>query len=203
MKSRSNLLTIGICGTLFVLLLGYHTHLSAAGEDTGSIRIAVVSLREVFQNCRANQQYRTQAQAEQQKALDELNKLSDEIDAARAALKTRKQDSDDYWEIRQEILLKENKLEAQKEFYQQQLGRKDEQWTRQLYQQVVDTVAEVARARNIDLVFAKDESELPRDVAGTELMLLIRTHKLFYADDRLDISGPVLEALNGRTAEEQ
>jgi len=162
------------------------------------VRIAVVNIRRLFNNCEGNANYKAKATGEQAKILAELNRLKKEIEAAQAALKTRKPGTSDYWELREDLMLKQSSFEAKSKFYQQQMGAKDQQWTEQLYKQILECTGEVAKQNEIDIVLAKDEPDLPA-AGGTELMLTIRTHKLLYSADDMDITEQVLALLNVRS----
>jgi Skp family chaperone for outer membrane proteins len=197
MKRGHKILVMGLCAAAALGAVCFQDR-PAAGAGERSLRVGVVSLRQLFQESRKNLEYKVQAEAEQQKVLAELNQLSDEVDAAKAALKTRKTDSDDYWRLKQELLGKQSTLEAKKEFYQQHLTHKDQRWTEQLYREILTCTAQVAKQKGFDLVMARDDGELSADAGTTELMLTIRTHKLLYAAEELDITRDVMAVLDAK-----
>lgn len=187
-----NIFFVGVCGVIVLCVLGYQKGLAAAKEEGKTARIGVVSLRELFQNCKKNADYRTKVEKEQEEALAELNQLSAEIEASKAALKTRKVGSEDYWQLQRELLLKQSGFNAKKEFFQQRLMQKDRQWTEELFREILKYAGEAAKQKGLDIVLARDELDLPSDASSTELMLAIRTHKLLYAAEELDITKDVL-----------
>lgn len=187
---------IGLC-CVVLCLAGYQRDLAAAKDNDKPLRIAVVNIRELFASCKKNADYQVQATRQRNEIYAELEKLSNEIEVAKAALKTRKVGAGDYWNLRKDLALKQSSLEAKKELYQQQLVQKDQQWTEQLYKQIIDVVAQVAKQKGVDIVLAKDEPDLPAAASSIEFMLAIRTHKLLYAADDLDITKEVLALLDG------
>jgi Skp family chaperone for outer membrane proteins len=170
-----------------------------SGFNAGGPKIAVVSVRTVFQKSAKNKDYKDKMQADQDQIIGQLEKLSKEIDALQADLKTRKQNSEDYLKLMKEISEKKATLDSQKEYYQQQFQIKDQSWTEKLYLQVLAKVALTARAKGFDLVLEKDDIELPATTA-TELMLIIRTHKVLYYNDNMDITSDVLAAVDADTS---
>ena len=95
-------------------------------------------------------------------------------------------------------MLKQSGLEVKKEFYQQQMMQKNQQWTEGLYQQILKCVAEAAKRKDIDIVLAKGERDLPA-ASGIELMLTIRLRELMYASEDLDITKDVMVLLDAHS----
>jgi len=188
---------IGVLGVVVLCLLGYQRQLAAAGKERPA-RLAVVNLRELFQNCKKNAEYEAKAAEQEGKALAELEKLAGEVEAVTAALKTRKIGTSDYWALREELMLKQSGLEAKKEFYQQQMTQRSRRWTEELYQQILKCVAEAAKRKGIDIVLAKDQMNLPA-ASGIELMLTIRLRELLYASEDLDITKDVMALLDAHS----
>jgi len=164
-------------------------------KDAPAVRIGVVCVRRVFEGCKRNVLYRQQAGAEQSKIIAELEKLSREIEAERAGLKVLKKGSSDYLTAMKQLLTKQARLQAQQEFGKQQMELKDQQWTEQLYKDILRYTQEIAEQKGLGLVFGKDEVELPAP-SPNELMMTIRTHKLLYSGGCLDITADVLARLD-------
>ncbi len=136
-----------------------------------------------------------EAVAERDSIEKELDKLSKEIEADKAGLKTLKQGSSDHMAQVRQVMTKQANLQAQQEFYKQQIGLKDQQWTEQLFKDILLQTGEIAKEKGLDLVFEKDEIELPA-ASASELMLTIRTHKLLYSGGCLDITDEVMARLD-------
>ena len=179
-----------------VLSMGAELRSAGSKADIPDSRIGVVSIRKIFQDCKRNAKYRQEATAEQDKVIAELEKLSKEIEAERAGLQTLKAGSDDHLALMKEILAKQANLQALQEFHKQQIALKDQKWTEELYKDILREVREVAEQKSLDLVFEKDEVELPA-LSANELMLTIRTHKLLYSGGCLDVTDEVTARLDG------
>jgi Skp family chaperone for outer membrane proteins len=158
-------------------------------------KIGVVSILKVFQKCKRNEKYRQTALAEQAKADAEIDKLSKEIEAEQAGLKTLKVGSEDYLARGKQILTEKASLQAQQDFYKQQAAIKEQQWAEEVYKDVLKIVAEVAKEKGLDMVFERDEPEFPTS-NYTELMTVISTHKVLYSGGCEDISDEVLARLD-------
>jgi len=191
---------VGLLGCLVgivLLVFAYGHGWADVTKDEADSRIGVVSIRRVFQECKTNAKYRQEATAEQDKVIAELQKLSKEIEAEKAGLKTLKTGSSDYMEQVRVLLEKQAKLEAEQEFYKQHLALKDQRWTEQLYQEILEVTGEIARQKGLDMVFERNEPELPAP-STNELMLMIRTHKLLYSEGCVDITDEVTSRLDSQ-----
>jgi Skp family chaperone for outer membrane proteins len=184
---------------MMVGLLGYEKLFAEPKAASGPAKIALVSIRSIFQNCKKNTDYKAKMTAEQDKAIAELEKVNKEIDAIQADLKTRKSGSDEYLKLMKDVSEKKASLEGQKQYYQEQFKVKDQMWTEKMYQEVLDMVGKIAKQKGYDLVLEKDEIELPA-ASATELMLTIRTHKVLYYNEDMDITSEVLAAVDAQQA---
>ena len=187
MKTKIMILTCLACIVFFVL--GYEKNpAEAATPVKSSVKVGVISVRDVFGKCQRNIKYQQDAAAEREKLEAELNKIKAEIEAAEAGLKTLKPDSDEYMSQAQQVWMKRSGFEAQKEFYQRQLELKDRRWAEKLYQDILRFVTELAQQKELLMVFEKDEPMLPTE-SSQDLWMAIRMHKLLYASsDCIDIS---------------
>ncbi|MHC4123492.1 MAG: OmpH/Skp family outer membrane protein [Planctomycetota bacterium] len=181
---------------LFVFCLGQHRDLALAeNKDVGGCKMGIVSVRKVFENCKRNEKYREQALEERKNLEAELQKLEAEIEAAKAGLKTLKPNSSEYMEQVKEILIKQGSLDAQQKFYKRELELKDQRWTENLYQDILDGTKKVAEQEGLNLVFETGEPEIP-SLGAQELMLTIRTHKLLYSGGCMDVTDKVMALLD-------
>ncbi|RKY23237.1 MAG: hypothetical protein DRP62_06310 [Planctomycetota bacterium] len=185
-----------LIGTI-VLFVGYEGGSAEPKVEKDSLQIGVVSVRRIFQNSSRHAGYMEKAVAERKSAEAELDKLSKEIEAEKAGLKTLKQGSSDYLSQMKEVMTKQAGLQAKQDFYKRQMELKDQQWTEQLYKDILQQSSEIAKEKGLALVFEKDEVELPA-ASANELMLTIRTHKLLYSDGCLDITDEVMARIDAK-----
>ena len=136
-----------------------------------------------------------EAVAEQQQVVAQLQKLKAELEAEEAGLKTLKPDSSDYTSRLRGILKKRANLQAQQQFYKQSIELKDQQWTEQLYKDILRLTGQVAQQKSLDLVLDKDKIELPA-ASARDLFMAIRSHKLLYSGGCLDITDEVMARLD-------
>jgi outer membrane protein len=169
---------------------------SAAPEAAQSgFKIGVVDVQKIFRNSKTVSKYRDETITEQNKIEADLDKLSKEIEADKAGLKTLKAGSSDYLAQGKEILLKQANLQAQQKFYEQQMTIKEQQMVEKTYQQVLEQVKKVAESKKLDMVFTKDELDFPA-MSLNEATMIIRTHKVLYCGGCTDITEDVLTALD-------
>jgi Skp family chaperone for outer membrane proteins len=192
---KSKIVFLSCLMVLTVLFAGYEYGQAEPKGDRPSLKIGTISIRRLFEQCRRNANYKQEAIAEQDRISAELEKLSKEIEAQKAGLKTLKAGSNDHLALVKDILDKQAKLEAQKEFGNQQMSLKDQRWTESFFKDVLQKTTEVAKEKGLDLVFEKDEVDFPASSAS-ELMLTIRTCKLLYSDGCTDITDEVIAKLD-------
>jgi len=178
-----------------VLLTGYQYSLAQPKADQHSLTIAVVNVREIFRKCNRNAKYRQDAMAEYNTAMLELEKLSKQIQADEAGLKTLKPGSPDHLKQYQDVLKKKGELDARQQYLKQERSLKDQRWTEQVYQEVLQIVKELAEKKGLDMVFDKEEPEFP-SASGDELMLTLSTHKVLYSGGCPDITDEVTARLD-------
>jgi Skp family chaperone for outer membrane proteins len=171
------------------------TSQSEPKQSSTGLKIAVVSIRKIFQECKRSASYRKEAIAEEDRVIAELEKLSKEIEAEKAGLKTLKENSSDYMVSAKELFEKQASYQAQQEFYKQQLGLKDKLWTKEIYQDILRIAGEVAKEKGLDLVFREDEIDFSETNAN-ELGLAMRVQKLLYSGGCLDITDEVTARLD-------
>jgi len=179
----------GIIGVVLVFM-GYECSRAESGADKGNLRIGVVSIQKIFANCTRSAKYDQEITTERIRLDAELEKLTKEIEAEKAGLKTLKPGSNGYLTQLQKMLEKQAELEARREFYNQQRELKYQRWLEELYEDILRATAAVAKENGLDLVFEKDEVEFPA-LNVNNAMLAIRTHKLLYSAGCSDITSEV------------
>lgn len=189
MKAKS-FLFLGLLG-LAVLFVSYGLSWAEPNDKQSDSKYGVVSIRTIFETSQKNVKYRADAEAQQNKIIAELEKLSKEADADEAGLKTLVVGSSDYMALSKTIFEKQAKLDALKEFHKQSMTMQDKQWTEKIYEDILRITGEIAKQRGLIMVFAKDEVEFPSPTAN-ELMLAIRTNKLLYSGGCVDITNDVM-----------
>ena len=163
--------------------------------DIPSSKIGTVSIMKVFRDCKSSAAHRSELIAEQSRIRAELEKLSTELQAEEASLKALKQDSSDYLARRKEIINKQASIKAQDDFGKLQLTLKQYKWSKELYQDILLIVSELAKVKGLDLVLEKDEIDLLA-LSINEISQTIRTHKVLYSGGCIDITDEVVARLD-------
>ena len=167
-------------------------------SEVGCLKIGVVSVRKIFQDCKRNVKYRRDLTAERDKLETELEKLSREIDLDKTGLKTLKQGSPDYLTTMKEILEKQARLQAQQEFFKRQMDIREQTIIEGLFRDVVKATEDVAKEKMLDLVLEKSEPDLPA-ANSNELTLTISTHKVLYSAGCEDVTDAVLAKVDANS----
>ena len=203
---KAKVIVIGCLVGLLVLSSSYVAGASKPkpkDEPAGSTKgkFGIMSVRKIFQTCKRNEKYKQQAKAEQDKAIEELQQLKKDINAAEARLEALKPGTKDYLDIAQELAQKKAALPIKQSYYEQQFAQKDKDWTEQLYRDILSSVTRVAEEKELEMVFEKDEPEFPFERAD-ELMLAIRTNKILYSSSGcVDITGDVMVRIDANSSQ--
>jgi len=160
-------------------------------------RIGIVDTSMIHENTKKRTAFEDIIKAENQKVSGELQMISKEIDLLNADLKTRKYGSEDYMSLMQQIMNKQASMQAKEKFYEQQLLMKTQRWTEELYVKILAAVEKVANDNGLDMVFERDQIELPA-ASPNELVMSLKMHKLLYSSKQLDLTDEVLAELDSK-----
>jgi Skp family chaperone for outer membrane proteins len=165
--------------------------MNAWAADNKCLKIGVVSVRKIFQDCKRNTKYRQEMSAEHDKIEAELESMSKDIDASKSKLKMLKPGSADYLSGMKDILDKQGSLQAKQEYFKRQMDMHEQAVIEQLFKDVIKATAEVAKSKGFDIVLEKSEPDLPAS-SSNELTLTISTYKVLYNAGCEDITDAVM-----------
>ncbi|MCK5564021.1 MAG: OmpH family outer membrane protein [Planctomycetes bacterium] len=192
-----NVIVLAVLCSLVLGVFGYEYSWAKSEKEISSVKVGVISIRGVFENSKRNAQWQDEMERHRKQIVGELEKQSAVIKAVRADMETRKPDSVDYLNLMREMMEKAGSLEAKEKFHQQDLAMKEQRWTEKLYLDMAKAVAKVAKSQGLDIVLAKDENQFPAATAN-ELMMIIKTSKIMYSRDELDITDEVVKVLDNK-----
>jgi Skp family chaperone for outer membrane proteins len=184
---------------LVIIMSGFIVNAGAVrAADNKCLKIGVVSVRKIFQDCKRNTKYRQEMTAERDKLEAELDSLSKDIDASKSKLKMLKQGSADYLSGMKDVFDKQASLQAKQEYFKRQMDIREQTVVEQLFKDVIKATGEVAKEKGFDLVLEKSEPDLP--AANTnELTLTISTHKVLYSSGCEDITDAVMAKVDANS----
>lgn len=194
MKSKAIIfggLVIGLLG-----VMGYQQgRVEAAKAGITPAKVGVVSIDAILKSSKKHEAWKKVMDADEQKIRAEFDKAKSELDLLQADMKTRTKGGDDFQRLNREYSEKEALLKAKDSYYQQEMTQKVQDWTEKLYQDIQKKVAETAKKNGLDLVIGREDPDFPA-VSMRDLLLTIRTNKVLYYSDALDITSEVLAALD-------
>ena len=200
MKTRS-FMAVAVLAGIGLLVIGLEYSLAARDRIPASPKIGVVSIKDAFDKSPMKADVEKELSADAEKKFAELKKLEETVDADRAALSKRKEGSEDYMQLLQSLLQEQAKLDAQKEFYQQELSMKEMQSKERIYRKILGAIATVAKEKGLDIVLNRDDNYLsqpdtnPPAQSPSDLLLTTKTHKLLYFNPGLDVTADVITAM--------
>ena len=200
MKNKN--MIIGVVLSILVLTLFGYEYSQADKDKNGSpVQVGVVSIREIFEKCSQKVEFENKLSAEGERLIQELKGFEQEIQDDKLALGKRKEGSTDFMDMMQEIMLKEAKLEAKREFYKQDITLKKIRSQEKIYINILSAITKVAKDKELDIVLNRDDNYLNRDdidqvvLSPSDFMFTTETHKMLYFSEDLDITDEVLNAL--------
>ena len=185
---------VGSLVCIVALFATFESGRAAPESLAAPMKIAVVSIRNVFNTSKRHAQYRAQVLSNQSRAKAQLEDLSKDITADEAGLKALKPGTADYMKQLQTMLDKRSKLDSQQEYLKQQRSLEDKNWMEALYQEILKITKEVAKDKGVTLVLERTEPEFP--VTPDELMMTFSTHKVLYAENCVDLTEEVTARLD-------
>jgi Skp family chaperone for outer membrane proteins len=180
---------------LIAVCFGYNRGWAQASRQILPAKVGVVNVDLVLKNSRKHSQWQERMNAEEVKIRAKLQKLRTEADAIKADMQTREVNSDDYMKLMSELMSKSAIVDSQGKFYDREMMLKVQRWTESLYDEIRSIAEKTAKARGLDIVLAADEIDFPAaDVR--DLLMIIKTNKVLYHSDGLDITEEVLTQLD-------
>jgi len=193
---KSTNVVMYVLAAAFVLAAAGATRPSAQAKiPSAPAKIGVMNLNQVLQGSKKHKAWQEKMNEEEKTIKAELDKLRSELDFINKDLKTLKEGSPDYTKLMRELAEKDGVAAAKEKYYEQEMTYKVKAWTEALYQDIVARVADVAKKNGLDIVLSSEEVEIP-SLSMRELLLDIKTNKVLYRSDSLDITSEVLAALD-------
>lgn len=183
---------LGFCGMSLL-----NTSYAKPGSD-GNTVIAVIQLWDVMKKCDKNVNFMDEIKNEQERVENKLKQLNIEIQSLEAQLETRKPGSKDSLELMQKIMETESKLNSNKEFHQKSMPLRVQMWRKELHDEVLGKINEVAQAKGIDVVlnYSSTDQDIPASSLIEQFSRIRGKSVVYNSEDVMDISEDVLEAMN-------
>jgi Skp family chaperone for outer membrane proteins len=197
--NRTMIRTVTFGIALFLLAFGVtFTQLQAqAGPGARATRVGVCNIPEIFDKYNRAQQLTEELKERTNKLKAENDRRVDTIRIKQTELEGLMPESPEYNKRLQEI----QELTIERQVWlkmQEDLMMRDHlRLTRELYKDIKDSVARVAKARGFDIVIQFDP-RAPEGNSSQEIVQQIDRRKVLYSDEQLDITAGVLQDLNER-----
>ncbi|KPL21901.1 MAG: hypothetical protein AMJ75_09090 [Phycisphaerae bacterium SM1_79] len=184
------------CVTGVVVLLLVHQYSTAQETTNDQVSpIGIVDVRRALRECRATAKYRERTNDENTKMDAEEEQLSREVQALAAGLRALKPGTSDHLEQYKEYQQKQAELKILQEFNPQQKALKHQQWTQELYKEILRITKVLAAEKGLPLVLESNEPEFPIQ-RYEDLALTLSTHKVLYSKGCLDLTDQVIAELD-------
>ncbi len=184
--------------SLLVLGISFINREYTSAQSSSPIsKIGVVNIERVLMECEATKAYMEKARGEIEKLKNEQSKLKSDIKALEKELSsgTFKVGTPEFFQKNRELAGKENDLKLLQDFNQQELSLKNKLWQIDLYGKVMQIAKEIGKEKDLYLVLSVEEPELSPQ-AAEDFTLIVKTHKVLYNGDGMDLTELVISRLN-------
>ncbi len=192
---KNNIVILVILAALIAVCIGYSRGWAQASRQILPAKVGVVTVDLVLKNSRKHARWQERMNTEEASIRTKLEKLKAEANAVKADMLTREAGSPDYMKLLEEGMSKTAAWDSKSKFYDRQMMLKVQRWTESLYSEIRSITEKTAKARGLDIVLAADEIDFPSaDVR--DLLTIIKTNKVLYHSDGIDITEEVLAQLD-------
>jgi Skp family chaperone for outer membrane proteins len=183
-----------MAGALVLLFVHQYSTAQVTANDQ-VLPIGIVDVRRALRECKATAKYRERTDAENTKMEDEEDQLSRKVQALANGLRALKPGTGDHLEQYKEYLQKQAELKTMQEFNPQQKALKHQQWTQELYKEILRITKVLAADKGLPLVLESDEPEFPIQ-RYEDLAMTLSTHKVLHSKGCLDLTDQVIAELD-------
>ncbi|MEJ2700806.1 MAG: OmpH family outer membrane protein [Sedimentisphaerales bacterium] len=192
---RTKTLISAFLTVIVVLFLVHEFGQAQPLANSPALNVGVVHLGQAMQNCKATVKFKERAAAEKKQMDAEEGSLSGQIDALRNGLSALVPNSPDWLDQYKDMVQKQKKLEALKEYNPQIISMRVHQWSQKLYPEVLRITKELGAKKGLALVLGVEEPEFPMQ-RPEQLSAAIQTHKVLYSAGCVDLTSEVIAELD-------
>lgn len=184
-----------VCVAILALSFGYRQGVAAGEKQIAPAKVAIVNVTKVLQNSKKHKAWQDKMTEQETQMKAEFQKDKKAMESIQANMDVLKPGTVDYVNAMKDFLDRKGLLEAKDKFYNEKINLEMLQWTESLYVQMLDVVKQIAQQKGLDLVVSQEDLETPSP-SLRDFMLNIRTKKVLYHADQMDITEDVLAALD-------
>jgi Skp family chaperone for outer membrane proteins len=188
---------IGVAAGLLVVVAAMvaRNESQAQGIPADVSKLAVVDMTRLFNECQQIKDLNDYLQKRDEQLRAKRQSARDAVTQKEAELEAFARGSKEYLERFKQWVQLQIDYGTMLRLQQRQNLRDQMRWTRKTYNEIVQAVQEVAKARNLALVLYRDEMDL-RTNDIQELERRLRGRKVIYAAEPLDITQEILDRIN-------
>jgi Skp family chaperone for outer membrane proteins len=199
MNGKTAIATILVCVVALFAALQYghaaSSPTAASAPSAASLRIGLVSIRDVFGGSKKHALYQAQTAKRMAQVKTQIEELGKRLDTEEGDLKnTLKPGTTDYVKQYQVVLELRSKLQNEQELLKQQRMAEDKKWFEDLYQETLKSIEAVAKEKGLDLVLERTEPKFP--IASEEVYSTVSTNKVLYGGGCVDLTNDVIARID-------
>lgn len=183
----------GFIFVFFVAVMAFPA--TASAKD---LRIGVVNLNEVFENSKKRVEMEESFKDLKTRAEEQLTEKQNSLIGLREEMQLLEKGSTARKELEAELEKKLLYLQLEEEVARRNLGEKEKEYYEELYQDISNAIEAIGKEQKFDLILKKETIET-KSADLLELRLKIGIGTVLYYSEALDITGIVVQYLNGKS----
>lgn len=186
----------GVAGALALVAAARLASGAGAGAASECCTAAVDVVR-VFNEYQRQRDLTEEMRRHQDRLEKENQRRRDQIDSLQATIDAMHPDDPTYAEKMRQLLQQQIDYKNWFDVNQAAMAREVGIWTTRIYREITASVAEIAKSQGIALVLYKDQFE-PAGLDPEVIREQIRSRKVLFAADTIDLTQAVLDRLNAQ-----
>lgn len=186
------------CATLLIAgIYSYSAAQSTQGSSTqpAATRVAVCDIVEVFNNYAKADELSLQLETRRQKIQKDSEERTRQIEDLKAEIGALKPGSPQYTDRTEQLWRLQAEQEASQNAESAVIGNWHHEATKQMYDEIIDVVGQVAHQKGYDMVLFHSTEEVKSDTTP-ELLAQISRRTVLYSAEDLDVTADVIAQLN-------
>lgn len=197
---KRNHVILAVCSAAVLAALVLPHALAQPGAMASPTRVAVCDVVSIFRDYDKARNIISDLEAKRDSIMQEDQQRQQQMENLRMELESYRPGSQQFIETRNEMERLAVDRKAYLEYQQAVTLREHHERTREIYDEIIRKVRQVAEQSGYDLVLFRSQNVMPPTQSTGQLLEEIERRQVLYSSDRVDITQVVLDALNAEYA---
>ncbi len=175
----------------------------AAGNAGAQLKLATASPSKIFAQVKETQEVKTQLQTQRDALKGQASTRRAKVEELQQQMEVLKPDSPSYQEANKQFMTAAIEYKNWGEISEAQQARTEKLQTKLLFDKITAAIAELAKERGIDLVFAEQPAMNIEKMNVDQLVQLLNQRQVLFSSSSVDLTADVVARLDARHQEQQ